>query len=94
MMTREKWLKAAEVVDAFRIFPRILLGGYCWFVVELTDRLLDWYTALPLGERSVEASGMAVGLFTAVVGFGTGFLNTYVNSGRKWNGSVPNVHKD
>lgn len=81
---KEKLLTAAEVFDSWRVIPRLLLLGYCWFVVYLTNWLLTWYMALPAAERSVEASGLAVGIFTAVTGFGTAFLNTYSKSGRKW----------
>lgn len=80
-------LNTAEVIDAYRVVPRLLLIAYCVFVYDITFYLLDWYTALPSAERSLEASGLAAGIFTALTGFGTHFLNVYIKSGRKWNGS-------
>lgn len=80
-------LYGAEVIDAYRIIPRALMIAYCVFVYHITTYLLDWYTALPFEERSVEASGLAFGIFTAVTGLGTQFLNAYLKSGRQWNGS-------
>lgn len=93
-MTIPKWkqrcLHLAECFDAWRIAPRILLGLYWVLVYRVTDRLLTWYMALPADERSLEASGMAIGIFTALLGLGTNFMNVYVKSGRKWNGQVHN----
>jgi hypothetical protein len=74
----------AECFDAWRVAPRILLGCYWILVYDVTDRLLSWYMALPAAERSMEASGMAVGMFTALLGLGTNFMNVYVKSGRNW----------
>jgi hypothetical protein len=42
--------------------------------------------ALPYTERTAEASGMAFGIFTALLGLGTIFMKAYVDTGRKWNG--------
>lgn len=83
---KQAWLSAAEVVDAWRVWPRLLLIGYCYFVFTLTEKLVTWYMGLPAAERSLEASGMAVAIFTAVTAFGTQFLNAYLKSGRKWDG--------
>ncbi len=87
-MDRTKWLQRAEVLDAFRVMPKVLLIAYCCFVFELTHALLDWYFTLPAAERTLEASGFAGAIFTAVTGFGTQFLNIYIKTGRKWNGSA------
>jgi hypothetical protein len=88
--TKSVWLAGAEITDAWRVIPRLLLIGYCFFVFDLTSRLLTWYFTLPAAERSLEASGLGVAVFTAVTGFGTQFLNAYIKSGRKWNGSSNN----
>lgn len=79
------WL--AECVDAWRILPRCLLVAYCFFVYNITDRLLSWYMTLPINERTLEAGGFAAAIFTVITGLGTMFVNTYLKSGRRWNGS-------
>lgn len=79
-------LNLAECFDAWRVAPRILLAAYWVLVYSVTDRLLTWYMALPSAERSMEASGMAFGIFTALLGLGTIFMNAYIKTGRKWNG--------
>lgn len=75
-------------MDAWRIMPRLLLLCYCLFVYTTTDRLLTWYMALPAAERTLENGGFAAGLFTALTGFGTVFVNAYLKSGRHWNGAI------
>lgn len=91
-METPKWktrcLMLAECADAWRIVPRILLLAYCAFVYNTTDFLLTWYTTLPSVERTLESGGFAAGLFTALTGFGTVFVNAYLKSGRHWNGSA------
>jgi hypothetical protein len=64
----------------------MLLVAYWALVYDVTDTLLTWYMALPYTERTAEASGMAFGIFTALLGLGTIFMNAYIKTGRKWNG--------
>jgi hypothetical protein len=61
-----------------------MLFVYWTLVYEVTDRLLTWYMELPGDERSMEASGMAFGVFTAILGLGTILTNAYLKSGRAW----------
>jgi hypothetical protein len=70
----------------------LLLVAYWKLVYDVSDRILSWYMALPAAERSMEASGMAFGVFTALLGLGTIFMNAYVNSGRKWS-DLPDGNK-
>lgn len=79
-------LKFAEGLDALRIIPRAILAGYCWFVIYITTWILGWYFNLPVAERSIESSGLVLGLFTSITGMGSWFLKIYIQSGRKWNG--------
>lgn len=67
-------LDAAEVVDAWRLFPRLFLLGYglmCWHVVA-------WAMALPV--LSVEQAGLAGGV-TAMF---APLSNWYMQTGRRW----------
>jgi hypothetical protein len=67
---KQRCLLLADCFDAWRVLPRGALLAYCWFVYELTHELLHWYMGLPAAERSLEASGLAAAIFTAVTGFG------------------------
>ena len=85
-MNKQEWLDIAETIDALRVVPRLLMVGYCGFVLWLTNRLLTWYMTLPQAERGLEAAGLAGTIFTVITGLATVFLNAYLKSGRKWNG--------
>lgn len=81
---KQRCLHLAECADAWRLAPRALLVAYWSLVYTVTDRLLTWYMTLPASERTAEASGMAFGIFTALLGLGTIFMNAYIKTGRKW----------
>ena len=83
-MDKQQWLDWAEITDAWRVVPRIILFGYCWWTVKIVWYVLHWYTALPTEGRSLEASGLAAGVITAVTGLTTWAIKFYVASGRKW----------
>jgi hypothetical protein len=83
-MTKQTWLAAAEVIDAFRVVPRMILFGYSMWTVKVVWYVLGWYTALPAVERSLEASGLAAGVITAVTGLATFAIKIYLAGGRDW----------
>jgi len=91
MMTddrKERCLNFAEVIDAYRVFPRIFLtlffAGYCWLMVQSWE----WYMALPF--EDFEAAHLAaltafpVTLLTALGGMFTSMYKHYQGSGRSW----------
>jgi hypothetical protein len=84
MMVKEKWLDAAEIADAWRVVPRLILFGYCIWAARLVVYLVRWYTELPLHERTIEASGFAAATITAVTGPATWAAKFYMDSGRDW----------
>lgn len=84
-MTKQEWLDRAEIVDALRVVPRLLLIAYCAFTFHIVSWILEWYMALPAAERSLESSGLAAAVITAVTGLGSWFLKVYTFSGRHWN---------
>lgn len=81
---KQKWLDAAEVFDAWRIVPRLVLFGYCAWLVYVVDFILVWYTHLSQSARGIEASGMASVVITAVTGMGAFVFKVYVSGGRDW----------
>lgn len=84
-MNKKTWLDAAEVFDSWRVVPRALLFGYCIWVAHVTNNILLWYQALPGPERSIEASGFAGVVITAVTGLATWIFKIYTEHGRDWN---------
>jgi ABC-type transporter Mla maintaining outer membrane lipid asymmetry permease subunit MlaE len=84
MTWKKKLLDAAEVVDAWRIMPRILVISFMLFTIVTIADLLEWYKALPATERQLEASGFAFGVITALSGLLTAVIKIYQSTGRKW----------
>lgn len=78
------WLDVAEVFDAWRVIPRLLVFGYWLWIVWLVDNLLRWYQSLPADERTLEASGFATFVITAVTGMGSWVSKIYMDGGRSW----------
>ena len=88
-MTRLQALRWAEVVDAWRVFPRLFLMGCFYWTVKVTHDLLIWYTMLPKEDRGLEASGFASVALLGVLGFLKLVYSTYSAAGRSWSGPPP-----
>ena len=84
MESKEKWLFGAELIDAYRVMPRVVLasalGFAAWYIIEITM----WYMALPLAERTVEVSGFAGLTIPAVFGLAGKMVDWYLKTGRSW----------
>ena len=91
---RKGHLAVAELVDAWRVVPRLMVGAYS-YLVYIT---VKWYMALE--PKMIEGCVSEVvtnciyqapttqhaALVTAVVGVSAAVFGLYTNSGRKWNG--------
>jgi hypothetical protein len=67
-------LKYAEILDAYRVVPRVLLLGFgylVWFVVA-------WFTELH------DPTTQQTAFVSAVVGITAPITAFYFNTGRKW----------
>ena len=67
-------LKWAEIIDAYRIVPRLWLFGYGWMLV----RVNEWFMALP------DPNTQQAALVSTVWGAGAMITAFYVQTGRKW----------
>jgi hypothetical protein len=83
------WLHLAELVDSFRVFPRMVLLGYAYFVYQVTFFILNWYAHEPALSRGVEESAVVGVVVTAVTGFSPMIYRIYADSSRDWNASPP-----
>ena len=91
---RKGHLAIAEWVDAWRLVPRALVGGYAYLVYAVTR----WYMALEPKMIEGCVSDVALqciyqapttqhaALITAVVGVGAAIFGLYTTSGKRWNG--------
>lgn len=86
---RDECLRVAEVIDAYRIFPRMFLiifvVAYCWLVAESWM----WYTSLEYDKidwaHLSALTAFPVGLLGALGGMLTSVYKNYQESGRDWN---------
>lgn len=83
-MNKRVWLDAAEIVDSLRVVPRIVLFGYCYWLGDLVNNIITWYQMLPAPERTLEASGLAGTIITAVTGIAAWVFKIYTAGGRDW----------
>ena len=84
MWRKQLWLDAAEVFDSWRVVPRLVLFGYCWWVAHVTDQSLSWYQHIPAGERGIESAGLVGAIITAVTGMAVWVFKIYTDGGRDW----------
>ena len=73
-MIKQKILDGAEILDAYRVIPRLILMLYGLFVYQIAM----WFIGLP--EPTTQQASFASIIFTTIpviVGF-------YNNTGRKW----------
>lgn len=71
---RATLLAVAEAVDAWRVVPRLLVGGYAWLVWQVSA----WAMSLP------DLSPAQSAFVSVVWGAATGVFGLYVGTGRKW----------
>ncbi len=84
MQSKQQHLALAELIDSYRVFPRLfLLSCFIW-TVAVGQQLLDWYTRLPSAERGIEATGFASVVFVGILGFLKLVYSTYSAAGRAW----------
>jgi hypothetical protein len=84
-MNKQVWLERAEMFDTWRVVPRSVLFGYAWWVTHVTDSVLSWYEGLPSSERTLEASGLAGAIITAITGLAVYVYKIYSDSANDWN---------
>lgn len=84
-MNKHRWLAWAEVFDSWRVVPRLFLAATLWWAIDITYRLVSWYTKLPSAERGFEASGFAAVALASVLAFLKLVFTEYSKNGRDWN---------
>jgi hypothetical protein len=84
-MNKQAGLHWAELIDCWRVFPRLFLLACFLWTTDMSYVLLKWYMHLAKDERGLEASGFASVAFLAVLGFLKLVYTTYASTGRDWN---------
>ena len=70
-------LRWAEVVDAYRVWPRGLITLYGLVALQVTH----WFMALP------DPSATQAAFVSTIWGASAVWFGVYVNTGRKWGGA-------
>jgi len=91
MPLRDKWLDIAEVVDALRIFPRLLVGVYFATAVWVVTYLTTWYCHVAPAERTVEVTAFFAMLTGGLFGLSTYLFKLYADGGRDWDKYRANI---
>lgn len=73
-MSKATWLDTAELIDAFRIFPRVILCGYAYLVWDM------WTWVRGMADITVQQGA----LLAAVIGLAVPLTGWYMQTGRKW----------
>lgn len=89
-MSKQQMLDCAEIIDGYRIFPRLFLLGCFLWAIGITHEILHWYMSLPQAQRGLEGGGgFATAVEIAVMGFLKMVYSTYSENGRNWNQTLP-----
>ena len=87
-MNKEKWLQWAEIIDAFRIIPRLMLLGffifYVWYIILVTN----WFFSID--DQTIASTTFVTSTISAIGVMFTWFGgNVYMQTGRKWGNTKP-----
>lgn len=102
-MWRKGHMAIAEMVDNWRVIPRLIAAGYAfmtWKVVQwymdLEPKMIEGCNVAELAEQCIMSAPTTqhAALVTAVVGISAAVFGLYANSGKQWNGFTPWKKKD
>ena len=84
-------LKVAEIMDAYRLIPRLILCAVYAFVLWYTWRVTEQFFMALFDDGVTEWKLAGISAFggltiPALGALATGITKAYLNSGRKWNG--------
>lgn len=81
---KQNWLDTAEVIDALRIFPRILVGSYFGLAAWTVVYLILWYCRAPADEHTVQVTAFFGMLTGGLFGLAVYIFKLYTDGGRDW----------
>ena len=67
----QRWLDLAEVLDAYRLFPRAFISVYMYLLIQT----VDWFMTIP------DPNASQAGLISVVVGAGAAWIGLYTSTG-------------
>jgi hypothetical protein len=86
---KQRFLDIAEVTDALRIFPRLVIGYYGYWIAFVIDGMLKWYFGLLPEARSAEVTAVFGIVIPGVLGLAVWLYKLYGAGGRNWHPDQP-----
>jgi len=83
-LVKSRFLDIAELIDAYRVFVRLIMVAYAAGYFYLVIEIWEWFKMMP--DPTTTQTAFATGLLSVVGGLLTFLTNTYVKTGRHWNG--------
>lgn len=87
MTCKQEWLDVAEIIDALRIVPRIIIGVFltvfAWAIVYFPIM----YFRIPAAERTVAMTAFVSVVLTALTTALPFIVKIYTDNGRDWTGT-------
>lgn len=74
----------AEVVDALRVLPRLVLVGFGWLLGTVILETLHWYFVLPPADRTAQVTAVIGIIIPAACGLAVWVYKIYSIGGRNW----------
>lgn len=83
------WLDVSEVLDALRVFPRLLVLWYGYWMGQVVGRTMDWYFfGLAPIDRTTQVTAVISVIVPGVFGLGVYLTKIYMAGGRIWGKSL------
>lgn len=84
---RENLMQLAEIIDTFRVFPRLFVLIYLFWIMRLTDWMVRWFMRLPASERTIIVTSFVSIVTTGIFGLFIWIYKVYSDGGRDWSSS-------
>lgn len=89
LKNKQLWLDWAEITDAWRIVPRVIIFVLLGWNIYLIDRIWTWYAHLAVADRTTADAALIGTMVATVTGLFTLSVKFYQSSGRQWTGQPP-----
>lgn len=86
-MNKNNWLELAEILDAMRVIPRLVLLVTLIFVGWYIVKTSLWYMALSAENRQYTDAGLLSITIPALFGLAGKVFDWYLKTGKKWGNS-------
>lgn len=81
---KDDLLATAEVLDALRVFPRLIIGAFGWLLAYVIASTLEWYFYLAPADRTTQVTAVIGIIVPSVFGLGGVVYKIYSVGGRDW----------